>query len=219
MNNPQRRVTVLRIFGALIVMALLAVLISWIARKPIAESALHNALESRGVRASYTVKDIGLRWQRIENLRLGDPKKPDLTADWVEVQISTGIGSIAVTELRAGGVRLRGRIVDGRLTLGEIDKLLPKGDAKTPFTLPEIIVDVVDARMRIDSSNGGAGGVSPASATRGSVISMTRISMNTADISSIGMSTMKTFISGLSSRSQFTIWRKDRRRPGRFRIG
>jgi translocation and assembly module TamB len=152
-----RRVTVLRILGSLLLLVLLGVAVVWLARKPIADSTLSGALQSRGVRASYTIKDIGLRWQRIENLRIGDPKVPDLTADWAEVRLSAGLGTFAVAEVRAGGVRLRGKLVDGQLSLGEIDKLLPKSDGKPPFVLPDLVVDVVDARMRIDSLGGQIG--------------------------------------------------------------
>ncbi len=146
-----RRVTVLRVLGGLASLIVLVVAVTWLARHPIADSAFRRALESRGVRASYTVKTIGLRWQRIENLRIGDPKSPDLTAKWAEVRISTGLGTLSVAEVRAGDVRIRGRIIDGRLSLGEIDKLLPKNDGKTPFALPDLVVDVADARLRIDS--------------------------------------------------------------------
>ncbi len=148
----------LRVLGGLLLLVSLGVAGTWLARKPIADTALRNALESRSVRASYTVRNIGLQWQRIENLRIGDPKSPDLTVDWAEVRVSTGFGSFAIAEIRAGGIRLRGRIVDGRLSVGDVDKLLPKTDGKTPFSLPDLVVDVADARMRIDSPWGQVGG-------------------------------------------------------------
>src|SRR3546814_11278150 len=70
----------------------------------------------------YDIAEIGLRTQRLENLTLGNPEQPDLSADWVEVDISAMGFTPRVTVVRAGGVRLRGRIVDGKLLLGELDK-------------------------------------------------------------------------------------------------
>ena len=42
-------------------------------------------------------------------------------------------------------------------SFGDIDKLLPKRDGKTPFALPDVTVDVNDARMRIESQWGQIG--------------------------------------------------------------
>jgi translocation and assembly module TamB len=141
----------------LLAIGVLALALLWLGRKSLAEGALERALASRGVQASYTVKSIGLRWERIENVRIGDPNRPDLTADWVEIRIGGGLPGISATAIRAGGVRLRGRLVDGRVSLGSVDKLLPKGDGKTPFALPDLDVDLSDARMRLDTPYGAVG--------------------------------------------------------------
>jgi translocation and assembly module TamB len=151
------RLTGFRILIGLLLIAAIVAAMAWLARRPIADAAIRNAIEARGVRASYTVKSIGLRWERIENLRIGDPNAPDLSADWAEIRVSAGLNGIGLKAIRAGGVRLRGRIVDGRLSLGEIDKLLPKSDRKAAFVLPDLDVDVVDARLSIDSNRGRIG--------------------------------------------------------------
>jgi translocation and assembly module TamB len=148
------RLRLLRILGGLLVLLLVAAAVIWLGRKPIADEALRRALESRGVRADYQVKNIGFRWERIEKLRIGDPASPDLTAEWAEVRLSAGLGGVQATAVRAGGVRLRGKIVDGRLMLGDLDKLLPKADGNEPFALPELDIDLSDARVRLDSQWG-----------------------------------------------------------------
>ena len=96
--------------------------ILWLARKPLADAAIRRAIDARGVQASYSVKSIGLQWERIENVRIGDPKSPDLTADWAEIGVTAGFGGAGLRAVRAGGVRLRGRIVEGQLSFGTIDK-------------------------------------------------------------------------------------------------
>ncbi len=152
------RLTARPILAGLFLVVLVGAAIAWIARRPIADAAIRRAIEARGVEASYTVKSIGLRWERIENLRIGDPRSPDLTAQWAEIQVSAGFGGVGLRAVRAGGVRLRGRIIDGQLSFGQIDKLLGKRDANTPFSLPDLYVDVADARVRIDSPWGQFGG-------------------------------------------------------------
>ncbi len=151
------RLTARRALLGVVLLILIGIGAVWLARRPIADAALRRAIAARGVEASYTVKSIGLQWERIENLRIGDPKSPDLTAEWAEVRVSAGFGGIRARAIRAGGVRLRGSIVDGRLSFGQVDKLLPRSDGKTPFSLPDLDIDVTDSRLWIDSPWGRIG--------------------------------------------------------------
>lgn len=153
--SPRRR-WVLRAFLLLLFLLLLGVLVLWWQRRAIADDVLRRELVRQGVAARYHVADIGLARQRIENLVIGDPAHPDLVADWVEVNTSLGFGTAEVTGVRAGQVRLQGRLVDGKLSLGELDKLMPASSAK-PFALPALFVDVADARMRLETPQGVVG--------------------------------------------------------------
>lgn len=128
----------------------------WTQRHGIAENFVEAELAKRDVEASYIIDQIGFGTQRLTDLVIGDPARPDLVADWVEVQTSIDLGGIEVTGIRAGQVRLRGRLVDGKLVLGEIDKMLPPPSGK-PFALPDINADVADARMRLETPYGLVG--------------------------------------------------------------
>ncbi len=130
--------------GAAIVAVVLAIV--WLQRRPIAAEAIDRALAVRGVQASYEIRDIGFRTQRIEKLRLGDPADPDLTADWAEVSLAPSWGGVTVTAIDASGIRLRGRVLRGRISWGEVDKLLPAPTGK-PLTLPDINVRLADTRV------------------------------------------------------------------------
>jgi translocation and assembly module TamB len=156
-HNVAVRLTKRRILIGLLIVGVIAVAIVWLARKPIADNAIRDALAKRGIPASYTITAIGTRWQRIENVRLGDPRNPDLTADWLELRLSAGFAGLSATDVRASGVRVRGRLIDGHLTLGTLDKLRPESDGKTPFTLPDLRVSLSDVRMRIDTAYGQVG--------------------------------------------------------------
>ena len=138
------------------IVLLLALLVAWSQRRPIAQNFVDRELTRRGVPARYTVADIGFSSQRLTNVVLGDPANPDLVADWVEVHTDIGLGGASVTGLAAGKVRARGRIVDGRLSFGSIDRLLPAPSGK-PFALPAIDANLQDVRLRIAAPQGIVG--------------------------------------------------------------
>ncbi|NNM75476.1 hypothetical protein HJG53_00950 [Sphingomonas sp. ID1715] len=154
---------------ALAVLLLLAILLLalWLARKPIASNVIDRELARRGVPARYEVKRIGFRTQRLEGLSIGDPKAPDLTAEWVEVDLRPTFGAPEVQAIRAQGVRLRGRMVDGRLRLGAVDRLLPAPTGK-PFRLPDLPVSLSDAHLILATP---AGPVALAVAGKGNLAS------------------------------------------------
>jgi translocation and assembly module TamB len=143
--------------GRLSGVALLAVAVAtsgvWIARRPIATHLVDQTLAARGVPASYQIDDLGLGRQRLTDLVIGDPAHPDLVADWVEVHTVLGLHGAHVTGLTAGHVRLRGKLVDGRVSLGMIDRLLPPPSGK-PFALPHLDLAVQDGRMRLETPAG-----------------------------------------------------------------
>jgi translocation and assembly module TamB len=151
-----RRATVARWAGGTGgVLALLLVAL-WTQRQPIAENFIARELNARDVRARYDLTEIGFRTQRIENIVLGDPARPDLTAQWVEVDIALSGLSPQVAAVRAGGVRMRGALKGGTLSLGEIDKFRDTS-ATRPFSLPDLRIGLSDARMRLDTDYGPVG--------------------------------------------------------------
>lgn len=125
----------------------------WFQRRDLATGYIDRALADRGVQASYHVANIGLRTQRIEDVIIGDPANPDLTADWVEVDMDFGLFTPRFDWIRARGVRLRGRLVNGQLKFGEVDKLLPPPSG-LPFRLPDQKIDVADAAIRMETPAG-----------------------------------------------------------------
>ncbi|MBR0553662.1 YdbH domain-containing protein [Sphingomonadaceae bacterium LXI357] len=152
-RGVSRLARVLAIVGAVLVVLLAGL---WLQRKPIANHFVRNELERRGVPARYHIAELGLSTQRLTNVVIGDPAHPDLVADWVEVDTDVGLSGASVTGLRAGHVRLHGRLSGGKLSLGAIDKLLPPPTGK-PFALPALDVSVADARMRLETPAGTVG--------------------------------------------------------------
>ena len=112
---------------------LVAIAVLWIERRPIATQFLQGEFERRGVQASYHLDRVGLRTQQVSDLVIGDPKRPDLTARFAQIQMRLKWdGSFEVYRIFARGVRLRGRMVHGKVSWGQVDKLLPPPSNK-PF--------------------------------------------------------------------------------------
>jgi translocation and assembly module TamB len=79
----------------------------WLYRAPLVTHFVDRELAARGVEARYSIDHIGLRTQRLRNLSIGDPAKPDLTARTVEITVTLGITGPRIIAIRARGVRLR----------------------------------------------------------------------------------------------------------------
>ncbi len=142
-----------RLLIAAVGLIALALLGTWLARVPIATGVIDRTLAAKGVPARYRVADLGFGRQRLTNVVIGDPADPDLVADWIETRTDIGPSGAQVTGIRAGLVRLRGRVIDGRVRLGAIDRLLP-APSGAPFALPKIDLSIADGRMRLETAIG-----------------------------------------------------------------
>ncbi len=127
--------------------------VAWLARKPVARHFIDDALAARGISARYDIAQIGVRTQRLTNVRIGDPLHPDLRADRVEVDTSLGVSGASVSAIRLGNVALRATLAGGKVSFGVIDRLLPAPSGK-PFALPAIDLGVADGRIDLATPHG-----------------------------------------------------------------
>jgi hypothetical protein len=138
--------------GVVILVLVAAAAVLWIERRDIANSIIQRQLASKGVHATYTLDRVGPRTEEVSNLVIGDPAHPDLTAKKVLIQLrlTTSLG-ISAYRIVARGVRLRGKVMpNGRVSWGEIDRLLPPPSKPAkPFTLPNIALDVADSSISL----------------------------------------------------------------------
>src|SRR4051794_32462125 len=131
-------------FAALGVLILLAGAIGvvWIERRPIATHYLKGEFERRGVTASYRLDPVGSPPQGAHALVMGAPSRPALVAKHAIIQMRLkGDGSFEVYRVFARGVRLRGRLIHGKVSWGQIARLLPP-PTNQPFELPNFVLDV-----------------------------------------------------------------------------
>jgi hypothetical protein len=128
----------------------------WAERRPIATHVIDRALARAGVPARYRLVSLGPGRQRLTDVVIGDPAHPDLVADWIETDTGIGLHGPALTGVRVGRVRLRGRLVGGHLSLGAIDRLMPRGTGGAAG-LPALSVSLGDVRMRLETGFGTIG--------------------------------------------------------------
>jgi len=142
---------------ALLLFLIAAVATLWIQRRPIATHYLKSEFDRREVTATYHLDRVGLRTQEVSNLVIGDPKRPDLTARYAHIETRLKWnGGFEVYRIVARGVRLRGRLVNGRVSWGQIDKLLPPPSNK-PFALPDFVLNIADSTISLSTPFGPLG--------------------------------------------------------------
>lgn len=145
-----------RIFGAVGLLLIVLLAVAYWQRNHIADRFVQNELEARGIRATYKIDQIGFRTQRIRDLVIGDPANPDLVAKLVEVDVALNFSGANLRDVRADGVKIRGRYSNGRLSFGELDKFSDP-DSTEPFEWPDIGLVVKNAQARIDTPWGVVG--------------------------------------------------------------
>ncbi|HEX8937945.1 MAG TPA: hypothetical protein VF776_06730, partial [Sphingomicrobium sp.] len=142
---------------ALLILMVAAIIALWIERRTIATHFLKGEFERRGVQAHYHLDRVGFRTQQVSDLVIGDPNHPDLVAKEAIIQMRLKLdGSFKVYRVVARGVRLKGRLVHGRVSWGQIDRLLPPPSNK-PFELPDIVLDVADSSVSLATPFGPVG--------------------------------------------------------------
>ncbi|MEP2102178.1 YdbH domain-containing protein [Parasphingorhabdus sp.] len=135
---------------------LVGFIIIWFSRISIADNFVRSELGKLGIEASYEIEDIGFRKQIIRNLVIGDPNNPDLAADLVEIGNSLGTEGAGINWVRARRVKVYGRLQDGKLSFGALDKFSDPED-DSPLALPDISLTLEKAQLRIDSDYGPIG--------------------------------------------------------------
>lgn len=127
---------------------------AWIERAPLVAHFVDRALAERHVPGRYRIAAIGPVQQRLEDVSIGDPAAPDLTARVLELRLGYGVGGPYLAGVRAEGVRLAARVIDGRLSLGSLDRLMSGGQSGKPLALPDLDVVAEDAQVRLATPAG-----------------------------------------------------------------
>lgn len=143
----------------LIMMILLiigAAIFAWSQRIAIADRALRDQLAQYDVAVDYQIIEIGPRFQRLRNVIIGDPENPDFTAKEIDIDVKISFTGAVLRTIWVRGAALNGRIVNGALSFGELDKLL-ESDSDEPFEFPDLALDIANSKASIDTQWGQIG--------------------------------------------------------------
>ncbi len=142
-----------RIFVVLLVLALVAV---WLAREQIAHKIIAGQLESYDLPATYELEQVSATRQVLRNVVIGDPARPDMTIERVEVETVPTFGLPTIGEVVLVRPRLFGTYKQAKASFGTLDKLI-FAESERPPGLPDLDLVVVDGRARLDSDFGPVG--------------------------------------------------------------
>jgi hypothetical protein len=150
---PPRKKRRWRVLTMLLVLALGAV---WLARERIANKIIAGELESYDLPATYDLEKIGATRQVLKNVVIGDPKRPDMTIERVEIETVPTFGLPTIGEVVLVRPRLFGTYKQAKASFGTLDKLIFAESDKPPG-LPDLNLVVVDGGARFDSDFGSVG--------------------------------------------------------------
>ncbi|KPL67869.1 hypothetical protein SZ64_06915 [Erythrobacter sp. SG61-1L] len=154
---PRRRKTKRRVAGLLAVLLATAGIVVWTSRERLADDFITGQLEKLGVKATYKIESIGPQRQVITNIVVGDPARPDLTVERIEVTLEPRFPLLHLGKVKVVRPRLFGSYRDSKLSFGALDRLLFEQKSKEPFSFPDMELELVDGRALLESDYGPVG--------------------------------------------------------------
>ena len=131
---------------------------AWASRERLAGNYLEAQLRELGLPATYEIEQVGLEQQVLRNIVIGDPRRPDLTIERAEARLRYRFGFPTIGRITVVRPRLYGSWRGGELSFGSLDKVLfAEATPKQPFRLPDLDVNIVDGRSRLDTDSGPVG--------------------------------------------------------------
>lgn len=150
----RRWVSVLALGLGLLALGLVAL---WLQRESLAHRIIAGQLARYDLPATYQLERIGPRTQVLSRVVVGDPARPNFTAERIEVRIAPTLGLPMIGSVRLVRPRLYGALQGGRLTFGTLDRVLFAPGAPRTAGLPDLDLRLEDGRARIDTDYGPVG--------------------------------------------------------------
>ena len=139
-----------------LVILLLAIAAAWWQRERLADNAIADYLEEKGVEATYEIVSIGPEYQVIRDIVVGDPARPDLTIERAVIGIRARFGLPGVRRVELTNPRLYGTYIDGELSFGALDPLVFTGEGG-PFEFPGMELAIAGGRGLLETDYGPVG--------------------------------------------------------------
>ncbi len=143
-------------FWLSILLILAVIVVAWFQRERIADNVIADTLAERGVSATYTIDSITPNRQVLSDIVIGNPDRPDLTVERIEVLITPRFGLPDITEVRLIRPRLFGTLRDGVPSFGALDPLVFT-EGEGPFEFPDLNLAIEDGRALMETDYGRVG--------------------------------------------------------------
>ncbi|MBU1756249.1 MAG: exoprotein [Alphaproteobacteria bacterium] len=134
----------------------LAIFALWLVRERIAGDVIDDQLALYDIPASYEIAHIGPQSQILTDVVLGDPARPDFTAERVELRLQHRLGTPTIERIILVRPRLFGMLRGGTPSFGTLDALIFAETDGEPG-LPELDIAVRDGRGLFETAFGPIG--------------------------------------------------------------
>ncbi|WP_100261073.1 intermembrane phospholipid transport protein YdbH family protein [Qipengyuania seohaensis] len=131
-------------------------LTAWSSRVSIADDFIRDQLDASGIDGAYEIERIGGQTQILSNVVIGDPERPDFTAEKVILQLQHRIGLPDVGSVELVGARLFGTYRNGELSFGSLDPII-FDDSGASTGLPDLLLVIRDGRGLLETEYGNVG--------------------------------------------------------------
>ena len=155
-RRPRLKMWRWRISLGLLAVILGSAAVLWFSREQIAGNIIEDQLDALGLEASYDIERIGGTRQVVRNLVVGDPARPDFTAEQLTVILRYRFGTPVIGRVELVRPRLYGSFHDGTLSFGSLDPVIFT-DSGEPPSLPDLDVQITDGRGLITTDYGPVG--------------------------------------------------------------
>lgn len=153
---PHRRKRRWRVLGGFAVFMALLLAVAWLARERIANRIIADQLRDLDVPATYDLERVRPTRQVLSNVRIGDPRNPDMTIERIEIETVPTFGLPTIGEVMLVRPRLFGTYKDAKASFGTLDKLI-FAKSERPPGLPDLNLVVIDGRARLETDFGPIG--------------------------------------------------------------
>ena len=153
-DTPSRTIRPLAVALAVAgIVVVLAIGAGWLNRRNVAREVLTGWLRDQGIASDVQVLAVGPK-VFVARLKIGDPRRPDFTAQQVEVRYRPRLRGVEVTSVVLRRPVLRARLHGGQFSVGRLDPLVQAFLRRPPPNQPAPRITIEDGVLLLGTDIG-----------------------------------------------------------------